>query len=65
MQQWKPRHITVDDFKKPNFVCTPDECVQKIRQYTNLGVTNFMLFFGDLPQMDGLRIFAEKVINKL
>ena len=29
-----------------------------------LGVTHFMLFFGDFPKMDGLRTFAEKVIKK-
>ena len=65
MAQWKPKDVTVEAFKKSNLAGTPDECLQKIWQYTNLGVTHFMLFFGDLPQMDGLRIFAEKVINKL
>jgi alkanesulfonate monooxygenase SsuD/methylene tetrahydromethanopterin reductase-like flavin-dependent oxidoreductase (luciferase family) len=42
---------------------TPDECRQKIRQYANLGVTHFMLFFGDLPNLSGARLFAETVVN--
>jgi F420-dependent oxidoreductase-like protein len=42
---------------------TPDECRQKIRQYTNLGVTYFMLFFEDLPNLSGTRLFAETIIK--
>ena len=64
IEQWKPKDVTVDAFKKANFVVTPDECVQKIRHYTDLGVTHFMLFFGDFPSMDGVRVFAEKVIKR-
>jgi alkanesulfonate monooxygenase SsuD/methylene tetrahydromethanopterin reductase-like flavin-dependent oxidoreductase (luciferase family) len=65
MQQWKPKDVTTGDFKKLNLIGTPDECTQRIRQYTNLGVTHFMLFFGDFPQTDGMIIFAEKVIKKM
>ena len=64
IRQWKPKDVTVDAFKKANLVVTPDECVQKIRHYTDLGVTHFMLFFGDFPSMDGVRVFAEKVIKR-
>ena len=63
IQQWKPEGVTVDDFKKHNFVGTPDECSEKIQKYTDLGVTHFLLFFGDFPHTDGLRIFAEKIIK--
>jgi len=28
-------------------------------------VTQFMLFFGDLPDLRGLKIFAEKVAQKI
>jgi F420-dependent oxidoreductase-like protein len=42
---------------------TTDECRQKIRQYTNLGVTYFMLFFEDLPNLSGARLFAETIIK--
>jgi len=43
----------------------PDECRQKIRQYTSLGVTYFMLFFGDVPNLSGARLFADTVVKKL
>jgi F420-dependent oxidoreductase-like protein len=61
--QWKPKNVSLEDFKKLNFIATPDECKQEIRRYTRLGVTYFMLFFGDLPDLDGLRLFAEKVVK--
>jgi hypothetical protein len=28
-------------------------------------VTHFMLFFGDLPSLDGLRLFAGSVMKKM
>ena len=64
IQQLKPKDVAADSFKRLHQVGTPDEFVQKIRQYTDLGVTHFMLFFGDFPCMDGMRIFAEKVLKK-
>jgi len=63
--RWKPKSVSLEDFKKINFVATPDECRQKIRQYASLGVTYFMLFFGDLPDLSSLRLFAESVVKKL
>ena len=63
VSQLKPDNISLEEFKKFNFVATPDDCKQEIRQYTSLGVTYFMLFFGDLPDLSSLRLFAEKVLK--
>jgi len=63
--QLKPKNVSLKDFKKLNFIATPDECRQKIRQYTSLGVTYFMLFFGDLPSVSGVRLFAKKVVKTM
>jgi F420-dependent oxidoreductase-like protein len=63
--QLKPKSVSLKDFKKLNFVATPDECRQKIRQYTSLGVTYFMLFFGDLPNVSGVRLFAKTVVKAM
>ena len=65
ISQWKPQNVSVEDFKKSSFITTPEECKQKIREYTGLGVTYFMLFFGDLPDLDGLRLFADEVVKTL
>ena len=63
--QRKPKSVPLEVFKKLNLVGTPDECIQKIQQYVNLGVTHFMLFFGDLPNMRGIRLFAQTVVKKI
>jgi alkanesulfonate monooxygenase SsuD/methylene tetrahydromethanopterin reductase-like flavin-dependent oxidoreductase (luciferase family) len=40
---------------------TPDQCLQQLRTYVDLGVTYFMLRPIDLPKTEGLRLFAETV----
>ena len=35
---------------------------RRLRDYTDLGVECFMLWFMDYPARDGLRLFAEKVM---
>jgi F420-dependent oxidoreductase-like protein len=62
--RWKPKNVSMEDFKKYSFIATPDECKQRIRQYAALGVTYFMLFFGALPDMSGMRLFAETVVKQ-
>jgi alkanesulfonate monooxygenase SsuD/methylene tetrahydromethanopterin reductase-like flavin-dependent oxidoreductase (luciferase family) len=61
----KPKNLSLEDFKKTTLASTPDECIEKLKVYTNLGVTYFMLFFGDLPKLDGLRLFYQGVIDKI
>ena len=57
----KPRNVSMEDFKKISFVATPDDCRQEIRRYASLGVTYFMLFFGDLPDLSSVRLFSEVI----
>jgi len=65
VMRWVPKGVSLEDFMRTNFVGTPEDCIKQLQQYMNLGVTQFMLFFGDLPVMNGLRLFAEKVIQKI
>jgi alkanesulfonate monooxygenase SsuD/methylene tetrahydromethanopterin reductase-like flavin-dependent oxidoreductase (luciferase family) len=44
---------------------TPDECIEQLQVYVDLGVTYFMLYFADLPSADGLRLFSEAVARKM
>ena len=55
----------VREVRANSIVGTPEECVEKLREYTRLGVTYFILRFGDAPSKEGLRIFAEEVIPEL
>ena len=35
---------------------------EQLQGYVDLGVTFFMLYFGDLPSVEGLRLFAESIM---
>ena len=63
--QWVPKGVILEDFLRTSFVGTPEDCIKQIQKYVNLGVTHFMLFFGDLPDLRGLRLFAENVVRKI
>ncbi len=65
VMQWVPKGVSLEEFMRTNFVGTPEDCIKQLQQYMNLGVTQFMLFFGDLPDLKGLRLFAEKVVQKI
>jgi F420-dependent oxidoreductase-like protein len=65
VSQWLPKGVSLEDFMQTSFVGTPENFIKLLRQYAVLGVTQFMLFFGDLPSLDGLRLFAEKVVPKI
>jgi F420-dependent oxidoreductase-like protein len=65
ISQLKPNDVSLEDFKKFNFVATPDDCKKEIRRYMSLGVTYFMLFFGDLSDMSDARLFAQKVAKEI
>ncbi|MEM2099118.1 MAG: TIGR03560 family F420-dependent LLM class oxidoreductase [Candidatus Bathyarchaeia archaeon] len=60
----KPRSISREEFEKTSLIGTPHECVSKLQPYIDLGVTHFMLFFGDLPSLNSLRLFAETIVKK-
>jgi len=62
---WLPKGVILEDFMRTSFVGTPEDCIKQLRQYMNLGVTHFMLFFADLPDLRGLRLFAENVVRKI
>jgi F420-dependent oxidoreductase-like protein len=63
--QLKPKGVSLEDFMRTSFVGTPEDFRKQLQHYLNLGVTHFMLFFGDLPDLGGLRLFAEKVAQKI
>ncbi len=65
VMQWVPEGASLEDFMRTNFVGTPEDCIKQLQHYVNLGVTQFMLFFGDLPDLRGLRLFAEKIVQKI
>ncbi len=61
----KPSNMTLEEFKKSTLAGTPAECREHFKMYVDLGVTYFMLYFADLPSIDGLRLFYETVAKKI
>jgi F420-dependent oxidoreductase-like protein len=61
----KPENVSLEDFKKNTLAATPDECIEQLQVYINLGVTYFMLYFADFPSTNGLKLFAEKVASRI
>jgi alkanesulfonate monooxygenase SsuD/methylene tetrahydromethanopterin reductase-like flavin-dependent oxidoreductase (luciferase family) len=59
--QRKPAGVSLEDFKKSTLAATPDECIERLQVYVDLGMTYFMLFFADLPSVDSLRLFSHAV----
>jgi len=41
----------------------PEDCIKKIEEYLNLGVKRFTLAFNELPNLEGIKIFAEEVMS--
>ena len=60
-----PHEIEKSCWLEGQILGTPDKCKQKIRQYTSLGATYVMLFFGDLPHLEGVRVFAKTVVEQM
>ena len=60
----KPTNV-LSETETASFTGTPQELMGLIKQYQDWGVTFFMLFFGDLPNVDSLRLFADAFIRKI
>lgn len=61
----KPASMPMEEYRAGTLASTAEECVERLQVWAGLGVTYFMLFFGDLPKVDGLKLFSETVFKKL
>jgi alkanesulfonate monooxygenase SsuD/methylene tetrahydromethanopterin reductase-like flavin-dependent oxidoreductase (luciferase family) len=52
------------EFKREFIIGTPAEVDARIREYVDLGITRFMLWFMDFPLLEGIRLFGETIIPK-
>jgi len=44
---------------------TPEECLEQLKPYVDLGVSMFVIRFGDIPSLNGMKLFSEEVAPKL
>ena len=63
--QWANQGSSIEEFIQTNFIGTPIDYIKLIHQYITLGAKHFMLYFPDLPNLQQLKLFAKKVIQKL
>ncbi len=52
----------VEEWRKTNFVGTPEQVAEKMQGYLDLGCTGFIPWHADYPDHRSLRLFAEKVM---
>jgi alkanesulfonate monooxygenase SsuD/methylene tetrahydromethanopterin reductase-like flavin-dependent oxidoreductase (luciferase family) len=57
--------LSEEEFKQVNLAGTPTQIREKLQVYLDLGVSCFMLYFADLPRVEGLRLFAESVMDRI
>lgn len=74
--EFQPSYIkNLDDFIDAYLIGTPDQCVEKIKRFINLGVTDFELVFPDtfrmhegvsrIPSLETIQSFAELILPRI
>jgi alkanesulfonate monooxygenase SsuD/methylene tetrahydromethanopterin reductase-like flavin-dependent oxidoreductase (luciferase family) len=58
------RDVSFEEFKNNVIIGTPDECIEKVKHYRDVGVDVLISWFVDYPSMEGARLFSSKVIPK-
>jgi F420-dependent oxidoreductase-like protein len=59
----KKRYSFFGDIEKTGIVGTPDECIKRIREKMDKGVSKLIMFFYDVLKPDYLRFFAKEVMS--
>ncbi|MBV9355522.1 MAG: LLM class flavin-dependent oxidoreductase, partial [Chloroflexi bacterium] len=53
---------SIEALVEDSLVGTPETVIPRLRDYTALGISHFMLWFLDFPSLTGIRLFAEQVL---
>ncbi|MEM4310985.1 MAG: LLM class flavin-dependent oxidoreductase [Nitrososphaerales archaeon] len=68
LKKKNPKQYYYQDMKsvKDTYIIgTPDECIKKIKEYRSLEINKFLLWFMDMPSLEGLELFANEVMPQL
>jgi len=55
-------YASEEAYRRFYIIGTPEECVERIGEYMDLGIDRFMLWFLDLPSTEGMETFSELVM---
>jgi len=55
------RPVSVEEYSKRRIVGTPEQCIEKIGQFVDLGVDHFILVFPDIKKLKCLELFMDQV----
>jgi alkanesulfonate monooxygenase SsuD/methylene tetrahydromethanopterin reductase-like flavin-dependent oxidoreductase (luciferase family) len=63
-ERFKPISLNVKDYstKQMRLEGTPQQLIEKLRAYTSVGVTCFVMNFPDVATLEPVRLFSEKVM---
>ena len=58
------REMALEKYKSRYIVGTPEQCVERIREFADFGITYFMLVFPDMSDLQALQLFSDHVIAR-
>lgn len=61
IKKFKPKDTSTQDFIERNLVGTPNQIINQLQEFVNIGFTYFILRFPDMITLKPLQIFAEQV----
>lgn len=64
VQRFKPGSVSIGSYvaRQRRIEGTPEECVERLRAFVELGLTYFVMNFPDVDTLEPIRLFGEKVI---
>jgi alkanesulfonate monooxygenase SsuD/methylene tetrahydromethanopterin reductase-like flavin-dependent oxidoreductase (luciferase family) len=67
LEKFKPGKVSIDIYQtvQPRLIGTPDELVERFREYINAGATHFLINFPDVTDDETIRLFSDRVIKAL
>jgi len=64
VQRFSLGHPERERIMRQGIIGTPDECVKKLQEYIDIGITYFILYLPDITEPQTLDFFAKEVVTK-
>ncbi len=65
LDQINPWQSSLASQKRPRIVGTPEQCIEELRKFKDIGAAKFLLYFPDAIELKPFELFAEKVMPAL